>query len=251
MNEHQRQKFRFDRSNLSAVAASEAENFLETVVVISQYSKSYWTLGGYGERHRLCSNSNVERITMPRTFPNTMNTEAHPSPVIAPGLDRPTLAGFTLLEMMIVGAIVTVSVALALPSYQTWYARYQLSSAIREMTNDFTMARLAAMNRNRSVTVTVALASGFITIAATETSTGAAVFPSKTMSLPVASLAGTPAPTPSSAPVSVAFSPLGIRISPTGATTQQIAIANTRGLTYSIAVTPGGKTRWCPLSTCT
>lgn len=152
---------------------------------------------------------------------------------------------------MIVGAIISIAVALALPSYQSWYARYQLSSTMRELVHDFSLARMAAMNRNRSVTVSVSLSGGLVTIAGTETTGGAAVFPSKTMTVPVASLTGTPAPSPSTDPITVAFSPLGIRTSPSGTTTQLIAIQNSKGLTYSLKVTSGGSVGWCPTSTCT
>ena len=188
---------------------------------------------------------------MTYTCTETMSTKSQLLSVNPMKRYRPGQRGFTLIEMMIVGAIISIAVALALPSYSAWYARYQLSSTVREITKDLMLARLAAMNRNRSVTVRVAFASGFVTISGTETSGGAVVFPSKTLPLPVASLTGTPAPSLSTDPITVAFSPLGIRTSPSGTTNQLIAIQNAKGLTYSVKVTPGGNAGWCPASTCT
>jgi prepilin-type N-terminal cleavage/methylation domain-containing protein len=148
--------------------------------------------------------------------------------------------GFTLMEVMIVVAIVGIGAALTVPNYMAWQARYQLRQAATEIQNQLSLARISAMSRNSLVTMNVALTSGRVTISATDAS-GASVIPSTQMSAGVTGL--NPAPT------SVAFSPMGTR-SGGGAGNQQIQLTNRYGLSYSLRVTPGGKVNWCAAATC-
>ena len=148
--------------------------------------------------------------------------------------------GFTLIEMMIVGAIIGVTSVLAVPSYIDWNARYQLRQAAKEIQNQLSLARINAMNRNSVVNVNLALTGGKVQIAAAD-ALGVAVIPATQMMGSVTGL--NPAPTV------VAFSPLGTR-SGGGAGNQQISISNNRGLSYSVRVTPRGKVSWCPAAAC-
>ena len=148
--------------------------------------------------------------------------------------------GFTLIEVMIVVAIIGLTSALAVPSYTDWHAKYQLRQAATEIQTLLSIARISAMSRNSVVTVNVALGGGKVQIAGTDAS-GASVVSLTQMMDSVTGL--NPAPT------TVAFSPLGIR-SGGGAGNQQISISNNRGLSYSVRVTPRGKVSWCPVATC-
>ena len=47
---------------------------------------------------------------------------------------RPHAAGFTLIELMIVVAIIAILAAIALPAYQDYVARSQVSSGLAEIT---------------------------------------------------------------------------------------------------------------------
>lgn len=148
--------------------------------------------------------------------------------------------GFTLVETMIVSAIVAISAALATPSYLDWLSRHQLRQAVSEITNQMELARMGAMNRNNTVTVTVAVAGGQVTISGTDAN-AATVIASKQMMPHVTG--ANPAST------AVAFTSLGLR-SGGGTTDQVVQISNDRGTTYSFRVTPGGKTNWCAKATC-
>lgn len=149
-------------------------------------------------------------------------------------------SGFTLIEMMIVTAIVGVTTALAVPSYIDWHAKSQLRQAATEIQNQLSLARISAMSRNSVVNVNLVLNGGKVQIAAGDAS-GASVIPATQMMGAVTGL--NPAPT------AVAFSPLGIR-SGGGAGNQQIMISNNRGLSYSVRITPRGKVSWCPAAMC-
>ena len=64
--------------------------------------------------------------------------------------------GFTLIEVMIAVAIVGILAMVAVPNYLQWNARYQLKQGTTELAGSLNLARMAAMNRNLAVTVTLA-----------------------------------------------------------------------------------------------
>ena len=68
---------------------------------------------------------------------------------------------------------------------------------------------------------------------------GAQVMPTHTMLALVTGVTGGP----------ITFSSLGVRVGG-GAGNQLITLTNNQALTYSIAVTPAGKSTWCPRATC-
>ena len=63
--------------------------------------------------------------------------------------------GFTLLEMMIVLSIIGTVFALAIPNYLQWNRTYQLRQATTDLHGSLTLARMTAMNRNTTVTMTL------------------------------------------------------------------------------------------------
>ena len=73
-------------------------------------------------------------------------------------------SGFTLIEMMIVTAVIGVTSALAVPSYIDWHARYQLRQAATEIQNQLSVARISAMSRNSVVTVSLVLSGGKVQV---------------------------------------------------------------------------------------
>ena len=139
---------------------------------------------------------------------------------------------------MTVAAIITIGTAMAVPSYQQWIARYQLKQATTELNSELSLSRMAAMNRNTTVTVSLAVATGKVTATITD-GTGAQVMPPATMQNQVTGVAGGP----------IVFNSLGLRVGG-GAGNQTVTVTNNNGLTYSIRVTPAGKVNWCPQATC-
>ncbi len=191
-------------------------------------SMAYWWLSVCSHRHIPCVKGTV---AMGVSRSNRVDCRLR---------RKPREGGFTLIEVMIVVAIIGVTSMLAVPNYISWNARYELRQAATEIQNQLSIARISAMSRNSVVIVNLALGGGKVQIAAAD-ALGAAVIPATQMMKSVTGL--TPAPT------AVAFSPLGIR-SGGGAGNQQIMISNNQGLSYSVRVTPRGKVSWCPAATC-
>jgi prepilin-type N-terminal cleavage/methylation domain-containing protein len=158
-------------------------------------------------------------------------------------------AGFTLLEIVIVVAIISVGATLAIPSYSDWNSRYQLRDAITTIQSNLMLARMAAMNRNRVVNVNFNVVAGQVTVNVQDAS-GSGVLPAATMmghvtTIDVANSAGNFV-----TPGAISFNPRGLRQGGQAAQPQVVRVTNDRGLVYSAAVTPGGKVRWCSTATC-
>jgi prepilin-type N-terminal cleavage/methylation domain-containing protein len=147
-------------------------------------------------------------------------------------------AGFTILELMVVLGIIAFAVAIAFPNYVRWNSTSQLKQATTELHGELTLARLSAMNRNRQVNVAVAIVNGRVRATFIDGS-GAQVMPPHTMLPLVTGVTGGP----------ITFSSLGVRVGG-GAGNQLITMTNNQALIYSIAVTPAGKSTWCPRATC-
>ena len=140
--------------------------------------------------------------------------------------------GFTLIEVMIAVAIVGILVMVAVPNYLQWNARYQLKQGTTELAGSLNLARMAAMNRNQAVTVTLALASGRVNV-----DFGGALAP---IVLPQAIVGFTGGPT-------VQFTRQGLSGS---AANVPLTLVSQQGTVYSLVVTPSGKVNWCAHATC-
>ncbi len=60
-------------------------------------------------------------------------------------------AGFTLMELIIVVAIIAISAAIAIPGIMNWLPNYRLSGAARELFSNMQKAKSEAVKRNTSV----------------------------------------------------------------------------------------------------
>ena len=141
-------------------------------------------------------------------------------------------AGFTLIELMIIVSILSIAGALAVPQYLQWNARIQLRAAASEIASTLTLARIAAMNRNRSVDVNVQTLGGVVRVSAVETTSGLSVLPSQSMMPSVISVVG--------GPITVSFSSLGTRTS-AGNAMQTVALCNSYHQQYEVQIITAGK----------
>jgi type IV fimbrial biogenesis protein FimT len=162
-------------------------------------------------------------------------------------------AGFTLLEVMIVVAIIGIASALAAPSYNAWIARYQLREGISEMQHQLVLARMMAVSRNVPVTVTMGLSNGSLQLTTANAATGTVISASQGMSVPqVVMLNVGPSPAWTTvATATVSFNSMGMRIGGPGpALNQELALVNSKGVQYALKVTPRGIANWCPDQVC-
>lgn len=144
-------------------------------------------------------------------------------------------AGFTLVELMIVVVILTISAALTVPDFMRWLVQSQLRQATSEIATHLTMARMAAMNRNRSVDVTVQTSGGAVHISAVSASSGSVVINDQTFPAGVTSVVGSP--------VTVSFSSMGLRTT-AGTGVQTIGVCDRYNRQYSVTIAPTGKVNW-------
>ena len=164
-------------------------------------------------------------------------------------------SGFTLIEMMIVVAIIGVVAALAAPNYRDWTERYQLRTAAEELQRQLGVAQMTAISRNIPVTVTInyTAATRNLTVTTVNAATGGiiSVAPGIDTSRITDFLVG-PSPGWTSTTVqNVGFNSMGMRMGGPGPTlNQELALVNSRGMQYALKVTPRGVANWCANSVC-
>lgn len=161
--------------------------------------------------------------------------------------------GFTLIEMLIVVAIMGIAGLIALPNYLVWQSRSELRQAVSEVQNQLLLARMAALSRNTPVTVAISIVNGAVQTTTTNAATGIQVMGSFSVRLPhVVDLKVGPSATWTSAPTAtVSFNSRGMRSGGPGPTlNQELAMVNDKGVQFAMKVTPRGIVNWCSDSIC-
>ncbi len=141
--------------------------------------------------------------------------------------------GFSLIEIVIVGAIIGILSMIAIPSYQQWIARYDLRQATTEVAGSLNMVRTAAMSRGAGLTVTMGMTGGKASL-----NFGGTFLPVTLNDRITNITTGT-----------VGFNAFGLRAGG-GTTNTLITLTPSLGAPYTVLVTPSGKVTWCPKASC-
>lgn len=166
---------------------------------------------------------------------------------------RSGATGFTLIEMLIVVAIMGIAGLIALPNYLVWNARAELRQAVTEVQNQLLLARMAALSRNAPVTVAINITNGAVQTTTTNAVTGVQILASMSVRLPhvIALKVGPSASWVSAPTATVSFNSSGMRSGGPGPTlNQELAMVNDRGVQFAMKVTPRGIVNWCQESVC-
>ncbi|MBX3318829.1 MAG: prepilin-type N-terminal cleavage/methylation domain-containing protein [Nitrospira sp.] len=162
-------------------------------------------------------------------------------PILSPASSNES--GFTLVEIAIVGAILSLAAAVSVPNFLQMYAKHELYQATTSLYNRLILARSSAISRNAMIAATPSsVPMGLDTVAFTAP-LGPETLPDKIRFI----TAPPPSTTPPTLPLPVlSFTPRGLSTNP-NPLGQTIQLQSTRdpNLIYSISLMPSGKVTWC------
>lgn len=147
---------------------------------------------------------------------------------------RDNQSGFTLIEVMIVLAIVGISAALAVPNFTMMYARHELYQATTSLYNRLILARSAAISRNTMIVA----APGNPLVTGEDGVTFTPPLGTETFPMNVQFVLPLPA-------IPMGFTPRGLSTAPLATQTIQLQSVRDPNLIYSISLAPSGKVTWC------
>jgi prepilin-type N-terminal cleavage/methylation domain-containing protein len=176
--------------------------------------------------------------------------------------------GFSLIEVLVVVAIIGALVLIAVPNYIIWNQKYQLRSEVSNLAGNLGRARMMAINTNTVVTATVTQTAAAVPV--TVTFSGG-VLPTITMNR-VVSLSDVTGNRVGQAlvasPQVVGFNQMGLWVNtgfaantclnptapatpcPAGSAAQVLNFVNPNAVNYRIVILPTGKIAWCYTSDC-
>ncbi len=167
-------------------------------------------------------------------------------------------SGYTLLELMIVVAIIGVIAGIGGANFGVWKSRADLKEAIQVVRNELAVARMTSMSRNVPVTTTIAVVPTLVTVTTINTNTLAVLSTASSKITRINGIAnqtgGVPtAPVFTAAPIAtVQFNAMGFRVGGNVPLSQNqvIGLVNDAGTTYAIRINPRGVVDWCPSQFC-
>ena len=167
-------------------------------------------------------------------------------------------SGYTLLELMIVVAIIGVIAGIGGVNFGVWKSRADLKEAIQLVKNELAVARMMSMSRNVSVTTNIAVVPTMVTVTTLNTNTLTVLSTTSSKITRINGITnqtgGVPAaPVFTAAPVAIVqFNAMGFRVGGNvpGSQNQVIGLVNDVGTTYAIRINPRGVVDWCPSQFC-
>ena len=142
-------------------------------------------------------------------------------------------SGFTLVEVAIVGAILSIAAAVSVPNFLQMYAKHELYQATTNLYNRLIFARSSAISRNAMIAATPTSAP-----MGPDTVTFTAPLGPETLPQNVRFI--TPLPVNP-----LGFTPRGLSTTPLATQTIQLRSTRDPNLIYSISLMPSGKVIWC------
>jgi type IV fimbrial biogenesis protein FimT len=142
-------------------------------------------------------------------------------------------SGFTLIEIAIVGAILSIAAALSVPNFLQMYAKHELYQATTSLYNRLILARSSAISRNAMIAGTLTSAPMGLDTVVFTAPLGPETLPEKVRFI-------TPLPVNP-----LGFTPRGLSTIPLATQTIQLRSTRDPNLIYSISLMPSGKVTWC------
>ena len=169
-------------------------------------------------------------------------------------------AGFTLIEVMVIVAIVGVGSAIGIPSYLQWNEGYQIRKVTRELQSNLLQARMVARNRNIAINAQVLKAIdgtysvGFGGVLAPMTLPNSVVAGGNmtvvaALGPPPVTVATDFAISPPGVLGAIQFNQQGLRVAG-GLGNQAVTLRSPNGTAYTVSVSPSGKINWCSQVAC-
>jgi len=150
--------------------------------------------------------------------------------------------GFTLIELMIGIAIMSIVMALAMPSYRTWIQNTRIRNTAESILNGLQVARMEAVRRNVPVQLLFGTGSAWTVGCVTVTATCPATIQSRSSG----EGSSTAVTVTSSGGGTFVFDQFGRRSTPAvGAGAVRLDVTATGGRSLRVTIDVGGNTRMC------